>query len=213
MRRRRYWSALACLESCLSAGAIAAETRSTLGDEASDVLGEVLSEAGLGTDDIDWVVPHQANARILDATAKKLNLASEKVVVTVDRHANTSAASVPLALDAAVRDDFSLTNAVIAVSTLFLMVFLTSALAHRFSGFERAIGGTPSVLAHNGKFVLETMNHERVSPDEIYSELRKVGLLELKQVRWVLLEPDGKIAVIPRPQESHTGKAPEKEPA
>ena len=114
---------------------------------------------------------------------------------------------------AAVRDDFSLTNAVIAVSTLFLMVFLTSALAHRFSGFERAIGGTPSVLAHNGKFVLETMNHERVSPDEIYSELRKVGLLELKQVRWVLLEPDGKIAVIPRPQESHTGKAPEKEPA
>ena len=114
---------------------------------------------------------------------------------------------------AAVRDDFSLMNAVIAVSTLFLLVFLTSALAHRFSSFERAIGGTPSVLAHNGKFVLETMNHERVSADEIYSELRKVGLLELKQVRWVLLEPDGKIAVIPRPQESHPGKAPEKEPA
>jgi 3-oxoacyl-[acyl-carrier-protein] synthase-3 len=50
------------------------------------------------------VVPHQANARILDATAKKLGLASEKVVVTVDKHANTSAASVPLALDTAVRD-------------------------------------------------------------------------------------------------------------
>jgi 3-oxoacyl-[acyl-carrier-protein] synthase III len=49
-------------------------------------------------------VPHQANARILDATAKKLGLAPEKVVVTVDRHANTSAASVPLALDVAVRD-------------------------------------------------------------------------------------------------------------
>jgi 3-oxoacyl-[acyl-carrier-protein] synthase-3 len=70
----------------------------------ADVLGEVLADAGLGTDDIDWVVPHQANARILDATAKKLGLAPEKVIVTVDRHANTSAASVPLALDVAVRD-------------------------------------------------------------------------------------------------------------
>ena len=70
----------------------------------ADVLREVLSAAGLDPDDVDWVVPHQANARILDATAKKLGLPSEKVVVTVDRHANTSAASVPLALDAAVKD-------------------------------------------------------------------------------------------------------------
>ena len=54
--------------------------------------------------DIDWVVPHQANQRILDATARKLGLPPEKVIVTVDRHANTSAASVPLALDTAVRD-------------------------------------------------------------------------------------------------------------
>ena len=70
----------------------------------ADVLREVLSAAELESDDVDWVVPHQANARILEATAKKLNLPSEKVVVTVDRHANTSAASVPLALDAAVKD-------------------------------------------------------------------------------------------------------------
>lgn len=70
----------------------------------ADVLGEVLDSAGLTPADVDWVVPHQANARILDATSKKLGLPAEKVVVTVDRHANTSAASVPLALDAAVRD-------------------------------------------------------------------------------------------------------------
>ena len=70
----------------------------------ADVLNEVLAAAGLTTADVDWVVPHQANARILDATAKKLGLPPEKVVVTVDRHANTSAASVPLALDTAVRD-------------------------------------------------------------------------------------------------------------
>ena len=68
------------------------------------VLREVLDEAGLTPADVDWVVPHQANARILDATAKKLGLPPEKVIVTVDRHANTSAASVPLALDVAVRD-------------------------------------------------------------------------------------------------------------
>ena len=70
----------------------------------ADVLGNVLSECGLSAADVDWVVPHQANQRILDATAKKLGLSAEKVVVTVDRHANTSAASVPLALDCAVAD-------------------------------------------------------------------------------------------------------------
>ena len=70
----------------------------------ADVLTEVLAAAGFTSADVDWVVPHQANARILDATARKLGLPSEKVVVTVDRHANTSAASVPLALDTAVRD-------------------------------------------------------------------------------------------------------------
>ena len=70
----------------------------------ADVLTEVLADAGLTAADVDWVVPHQANARILDATAKKLGLPAEKVVMTVDRHANTSAASVPLAFDAAVKD-------------------------------------------------------------------------------------------------------------
>jgi 3-oxoacyl-[acyl-carrier-protein] synthase-3 len=70
----------------------------------ADVLNEVLAAAGLTSADVDWVVPHQANARILDATAKKLGLPREKVVVTVDRHANTSAASVPLAFDTAVKD-------------------------------------------------------------------------------------------------------------
>jgi 3-oxoacyl-[acyl-carrier-protein] synthase-3 len=70
----------------------------------SSVLREVLDESGLTTADVDWLVPHQANARILDATARKLAMPVEKVIVTVDRHANTSAASVPLALDVAVRD-------------------------------------------------------------------------------------------------------------
>ena len=70
----------------------------------SSVVEETLAAAGLTTDDVDWLVPHQANRRILDATARKLGLPPERVIVTVQDHANTSAASVPLALDAAAAD-------------------------------------------------------------------------------------------------------------
>lgn len=70
----------------------------------SNVLREVLEETGFSSEELDWLVPHQANARILEATAKKLNMPAEKVVITVQDHANTSAASVPLALDTAIRD-------------------------------------------------------------------------------------------------------------
>ncbi|MBB5984681.1 beta-ketoacyl-ACP synthase III [Sphingobium lignivorans] len=70
----------------------------------AQVMREVLEDVGVTPDQVDWVIPHQANARILDATARKLGLDPARVVVTVDRHANTSAASVPLALDTAVRD-------------------------------------------------------------------------------------------------------------
>jgi 3-oxoacyl-[acyl-carrier-protein] synthase-3 len=69
-----------------------------------EVARETLALCDLKPADIDWLIPHQANVRILDATARKLGIAAEKVIVTVDLHANTSAASVPLALDVAVRD-------------------------------------------------------------------------------------------------------------
>ena len=65
---------------------------------------EVLADAQLGVDAIDWLIPHQANVRIISATARKLGLPESKVIVTVDQHGNTSAASVPMALDLAVRD-------------------------------------------------------------------------------------------------------------
>ena len=65
---------------------------------------EALEQCKLGVSDVDWLIPHQANVRILEATAKRLGLDRSKLVVTVDRHANTSAASVPLALDLAIRD-------------------------------------------------------------------------------------------------------------
>jgi 3-oxoacyl-[acyl-carrier-protein] synthase III len=68
------------------------------------VVNEVFENTGLSPQEIDWLVPHQANKRIITGTAKKLGLAEERVVVTVDLHGNTSAASIPLALDVAIKD-------------------------------------------------------------------------------------------------------------
>jgi len=68
------------------------------------IVDETLAANGMKKSDIDWLVPHQANIRIINATARKLSMSMDNVVVTVDQHGNTSAASVPLALDAAVRD-------------------------------------------------------------------------------------------------------------
>ena len=70
----------------------------------ASVVGETLEAAHLAPEDVSWVIPHQANRRILEGTAKKLGISLDKVVITVEDHANTSAASVPLALDQAVRD-------------------------------------------------------------------------------------------------------------
>jgi 3-oxoacyl-[acyl-carrier-protein] synthase-3 len=70
----------------------------------TDVIKDVFRDTGYTADDLDWFVPHQANKRIIDGSAHKLGIAAEKVVTTVDRHGNTSAASIPLALDVAVKD-------------------------------------------------------------------------------------------------------------
>ena len=69
-----------------------------------EVARAVLAKAGRSEADIDWLVPHQANIRIMNSTAKKLKLPLDKLIVTVDEHGNTSAASIPLALDVAVKD-------------------------------------------------------------------------------------------------------------
>ena len=70
----------------------------------AEIAEEVCAAAGVATGEVDWLIPHQANIRIIEATGKKLGIARERVIVSVDRHGNTSAASVPLALDEAVRD-------------------------------------------------------------------------------------------------------------
>ena len=70
----------------------------------ASIVDEALDANGLARSDLDWLVPHQANKRIIDSTARKLGMSAEKVVLTVEKHANTSAASIPLALDSAVKD-------------------------------------------------------------------------------------------------------------
>ncbi|HMB10253.1 3-oxoacyl-[acyl-carrier-protein] synthase III C-terminal domain-containing protein, partial [Saliniramus sp.] len=70
----------------------------------TDVVEAAFAQTGTSAEELSWFVPHQANKRIIDASADKLGIAPEKVVITVDRHGNTSAASIPLALDVAVKD-------------------------------------------------------------------------------------------------------------
>jgi uncharacterized membrane protein YcaP (DUF421 family) len=103
---------------------------------------------------------------------------------------------------ALVRDDPSLTNALIGTTTLLSLVFLVSLLMHHIHPLERVVSSSPTLLVRDGQFLIENMNKERISPDEIYSELRKAGLHRLDQVRWVVLEPDGRLAVIPQPGEA-----------
>lgn len=84
----------------------------------SSVIGEALGLAGLRPGDVDWLVPHQANKRIIDSTARKLCLPTEKIVLTVDRHANTSAASIPLALAEAVEDGRIVSDDVVVLEAM-----------------------------------------------------------------------------------------------
>lgn len=86
--------------------------------KTAEVIDESLQLTGLSADDIDWFVPHQANKRILDSTAKKVGLPAQKVVVTVERHANTSSASIPLALDEAVKDRRIRTNQLLLLEAM-----------------------------------------------------------------------------------------------
>ncbi len=106
-----------------------------------------------------------------------------------------------LVQQALIREDYSMTNALIALCTLFSLVYATSLVSHLSRRMENVLGGEPTVLVHHGRFIEEHMNQQRITPAEIYSELRRVGLERIEQVKWVILEPDGRISVIPVRQE------------
>lgn len=102
-----------------------------------------------------------------------------------------------IASQALVGQDFSVTGAMIGLSTLFVLVFLTSLAAHANQRVERVITGEPTVLVSHGAFVPLNMDRERITADEIYGEMRKVGLHRLDQIRWAILESDGRISFVP----------------
>jgi|SRR5690606_15546522 len=95
------------------------------------------------------------------------------------------------------QEDFSLINAIIAVTTLLSLVFLTSLISHLKPKVQKFISGEPSILVAHGTLIEKSLNKERVSPEEIFSEMHKAGLYRLDQVRWAILESDGRIALIP----------------
>lgn len=100
-------------------------------------------------------------------------------------------------------EDFSITNGIIGVATLFTLVFLSAVLMHKFKPVEKLFNGDASVLVAHGRMIENTMNKERVSAEEIYAEMHKAGLDTIEQVKWAILEGDGKISIVPEAGEVH----------
>lgn len=107
-------------------------------------------------------------------------------------------------------EDFSITNGVIGITTVFSVVFLTSLLKQKVTAVERIIEGKATLLVARGKFIEENLNKERITPDEVFGEMHKSGLEHLKQVKWAILETDGKISIVPKDTNSKAkGSSPE----
>jgi uncharacterized membrane protein YcaP (DUF421 family) len=95
------------------------------------------------------------------------------------------------------RQDYSMTNAVIGASTLFLLLFLTSVARYRSTRVASIVQGTPTVLIHRGAVVQQHLDRERIALDDILTTMRKAGMQRLEQVEWAILESDGKISIVP----------------
>ncbi|HMM27978.1 MAG: YetF domain-containing protein [Chloroflexota bacterium] len=95
--------------------------------------------------------------------------------------------------------DASMVRALVGISTIMLLVFGTSLATHMNKTVETAVDGKPTLLVAHGEFIAENLNKERVTPGEVFSEMHKAGLDDLPQVRWAVLETDGKISIVPEP--------------
>ena len=96
------------------------------------------------------------------------------------------------------RQDYSMTNAVIAAASLFALVILTSIASFRFAGFRHFVVARPTVLVESGRFVAAGLDRERITADEIVGAMHKAGVEKFEDVAWAILESDGKIAIIRR---------------
>jgi uncharacterized membrane protein YcaP (DUF421 family) len=94
------------------------------------------------------------------------------------------------------RQDYSMTNSIVAATTLFSLVILTSIASFKFTGFRHFIESKPTVLVRQGELLRDSLGHERIAPDEIFSAMHKAGIERIEEVAWAILESDGKIAII-----------------
>lgn len=97
---------------------------------------------------------------------------------------------------ALIGSDYSLTTGLTGLCTLLVLVFLTSLLVQRFERVGRLVSGEPTLLVHDGRFLVDAMNRMRVTPEEVFTEMHKTGQESLSEVKWAILEPDGSIAIL-----------------
>lgn len=102
-----------------------------------------------------------------------------------------------IASQALTGDDYSVTNAIIGVSTLLALVFLTALVTYRFDKLGNLIEGKATLLGQDGRVIPQKLHRERVPPEEIAAAMRKVGIENIEQVKWIVLEADGKISIVP----------------
>ena len=105
------------------------------------------------------------------------------------------------------KGDNTLAHATVSVATLFVLVFVTGLLTFRSQRLETLLEGEAALLVRNGKLLMETLERERITPEEVYAEMHKAGIEDLSAVRWAILEVDGHISIIPRPA---AGQAPKR---
>lgn len=108
-------------------------------------------------------------------------------------------------------DDYSLTNGLTAILALFVITFGMAVLMQRFQPVEKLVASEATVLVAHGKMYEHNMNRERISPDELFTEMHKSGLTELNQVEWAILESDGQISLVPADDEKK-GRRKQEEP-
>jgi uncharacterized membrane protein YcaP (DUF421 family) len=114
---------------------------------------------------------------------------------------------VPEILSSSIQGEGSLVNGLVGLSTLLSLVLITSVLAHRFELVERAVEAQPTVLVAHGRMIQRALNSERIVPDELFAEMRKQGLSDLREVAWAVLENSGNITFVPA--RSPSGERPE----
>lgn len=110
-----------------------------------------------------------------------------------------------------VREDFSLTNGLVAIGTIFALVFVSSLLKYHSKKVSKVVNSSPTVLVSHGEFIPLHLDEQRIGPESIFAEMHKAGLAQLSQVKWAILETDGRIGLVPYNREEMVSPAKKEE--